>query len=87
MKQGKITTKERDKIVLIVKKKLYPTWAAIFMAATKDVLKISGEDMNKILRTANQYAGYHMDGLININDLKKTIEKDLGETLEKLLRI
>lgn len=87
MKQGKITTKERDKIVLIVKKKLYPIWAAIFMAATKDVLKISGEDMNKILRTANQYAGYHMDGLININDLKKTIEKDLGETLEKLLRI
>ena len=50
MKQGKITTKERDKIVLIVKKKLYPIWAAIFMAATKDVLKISGEDMNKILK-------------------------------------
>lgn len=87
MKQGKITKKERDKIVLIVKKKLYPIWAAIFMAATKDVLKISGKDMNEILRTANQYAGYHMAGLINIYDLKKTIEKDLGETLEKLLRI
>ena len=93
MKNGKLTTKERDKIVVIVKKKLYPVWAAIFITATKDVLnakdvlKISNEEINQILRTANRYAGWHMDGIININDLKKDIEKDLGEKLEKLLRI
>lgn len=87
MRGGKLTTKERDKIIVIVKKKLYPIWAAIFITATKDVLGVSGEDMKKILKTANRYAGWHMDGLVNVNDMKKTIEKDLGESLENLLRI
>ena len=83
----KITTKQRDEIVVIVKKKLYPLWAAIFITATKDVLGTSTEDVRKILQTANRYAGYHLNGTININDLKKNIEKDLGEKLENLLRI
>ena len=83
----KITTKQRDEIVVIVKKKLYPLWAAIFITATKDVLGTSTEDVRKILQTSNRYAGYHLNGTININDLKKNIEKDLGEKLENLLRI
>lgn len=83
----KITTKQRDEIVVIVKKRLYPLWAAIFITATKDVVGITNEQVQKILKTANQYAGHHMNGLVNINDFKKDIEKDLGEKLENLLRI
>ena len=82
-----ITTKQRDKIVVIVKKRLYPLWAALFITATKDVLGITKEDMLNILKTANRYAGYHLNGTINVNDLKKNIEKDLGEKLENFLRI
>lgn len=83
----KITTKQRDEIVVIVKKRLYPMWAALFITATKDVVKVSREDVVNILKTANRYAGFHNDGLVNINDFKKNIEKDLGEKLENLLRI
>ena len=43
--------------------------------------------MLNILKTANRYAGYHLNGTINVNDLKKNIEKDLGEKLENFLRI
>ena len=48
----KITTKQRDEIVVIVKKRLYPIWAAIFITATKDVLGTTNEQMQKILKTA-----------------------------------
>lgn len=82
----KIDTKLRDEIITYTKKKLFPLYAALFITGTKDVLGISSEEMIKILKTTNRYAEYHDNGLININDLKKTIKKDLGESLEKLLR-
>ena len=82
----KIDTKLRDEIIVYVKKELYVLYAALFITATKDVLKISAEQVMEILKTTHRYATYHEQKLININDIKKNIEKDLGHTLGDFLR-
>lgn len=82
----KIDTKLRDEIITYVKKNLFPLYAALFITGTKDVLGISTEEVLKILKTTNRYAMWHEQKLININDIKKNIEKDLGQSLEELLR-
>ena len=85
-KGNKIDTKLRDEIIVYVKKKLYVLYAALFITATKDVLKISAKQVTEILNTTHRYAMFHEQGLININDIKKNIEKDLGQSLEDFLR-
>ena len=84
--QVQITKSERNKIVMMVQKKLFPLWSAIFITATKDVLNPSVEQVREIVKVADRYAGYHNDGLVNMHDYKKSIEKDLGASLEELLR-
>lgn len=44
-KSNRIDTKLRDEITVYVKKRLYVLYVALFITATKDVLKISAEQV------------------------------------------
>jgi len=81
-----ISTQERNKIIFMVKHKMLPLWLTAFVAALKDELKIDNAAVKKVLLRFNNYLRWHEEKVINIYDMRKSIEKDLGESLDKIVR-
>lgn len=81
-----ISQRERNQILFTVKHNMLPLWLAAFIAAVKDTIEIDRETVKKIIVRFSNYLRWHEEKLININDLRKSVEKDLGESLDKIGR-
>ena len=83
---SKLSSKERARIVVYVTKKLFPRFAALLLTAVADVTGADRDTLNKIIDTTNRYAGYADDGLIDVEDIKESVEKNLGRKLEDVMK-
>lgn len=83
---GKLSRKEKDDIIFYVIKKLFPRFAGLLMSAVIDELHPTDEEIKKVIDTANRYADFADQGLIDIEDLKKNIENKTGRKLENLMK-
>ena len=81
-----ISTQERNRIIFMVKHKMLPLWLTAFVAALKDELKIDNAAVKKVLLRFSNYLRWHEEKVINIYDMRKSVEKDLGEPLDKIVR-
>ena len=83
---GGLSRKEKDNIIFYVVKKIFPRFAGLLIMAMIDELHPTEDQIKKVIKRANRYAGYLDEGSITIEDLKKNVEKSTGQKLENLMK-
>lgn len=81
-----LSRKEKDKIIVYVIKKLFPRFAGLLMSAVIDVMHPTDDQLVDIIDTTNRYAEHVSEGRIDIDDIKKNIERKTGRKLEDLMK-
>lgn len=82
---GKLSRKQKDEITWFVIKKLFPRVAALLLTAVQDETGADVETINRIIDRTHRYTAMHDAGIINVEDIKDSLEKQTGRKLEDVL--
>lgn len=84
-KGGMLNRKQKDEITWFVIKKLFPRFAAILLTSVQYVMGADVKQINEIIDMCHRYTAMHDAGILNVEDLKDSLEKATGRKLEDVL--